>query len=538
MPRPKRTKVNPSQPASRRVAQWTPAQSAVSKRRNPARKASNRAEHDSDDSDGLVTSFSRKQGSPAQLHEGMVMMRGGLGFGDVKGAHTRTRPASGRTENAGHAEAMERLKMRRNAALEAQKGEGSRRTEREITPENTIEKANEGRKNAEDTPGVESSVLVIANFKRRARQPSILRSAVEDLRGGEDEDAFEPEDESTPLKLSVSASILQQGPDFASSSSLSLSGSNPRKRKLTPRMEVPRSSPPIAFDLLSADPLQEHASSPPSLSEARDRHMEDRSREGSETLALPRSSSPVTRGTSTFPSSHSNPGHQRANMQATKRQRKEPPQKTQVKRVSQDGVSDVEDLRSNDEDSVEIAAPTRNSRRKDKQKKKAPISTATLQNLLPRRRRRAPHGEFDIMESSDLDPETTRLNEPSISSKKTTKRSQPHSDGRRLGRKAEFQKKDAPLKKRIAAAPVIRAPRTYERRISSDKENDGLPSSSVEEGDSLAPIDINEDTPSQENSKQTKRILKQVARKFKDVDNWELDFEEVTASSSSPLGAR
>jgi hypothetical protein len=32
--------------------------------------------------------------------------------------------------------------------------------------------------------------------------------------------------------------------------------------------------------------------------------------------------------------------------------------------------------------------------------------------------------------------------------------------------------------------------------------------------------------------------LKEAAMKFKEVDKWELEFEDVTASSSSPLGAR
>lgn len=47
---------------------------------------------------------------------------------------------------------------------------------------------------------------------------------------------------------------------------------------------------------------------------------------------------------------------------------------------------------------------------------------------------------------------------------------------------------------------------------------------------------------SEENSEEMeKRIgkeLKRAARKFKEVDKWELEFEEVTASSSSPKDAR
>jgi hypothetical protein len=32
--------------------------------------------------------------------------------------------------------------------------------------------------------------------------------------------------------------------------------------------------------------------------------------------------------------------------------------------------------------------------------------------------------------------------------------------------------------------------------------------------------------------------LKDAAKKFQEVDKWELEYEEVTAGSSSPLGAR
>jgi hypothetical protein len=38
--------------------------------------------------------------------------------------------------------------------------------------------------------------------------------------------------------------------------------------------------------------------------------------------------------------------------------------------------------------------------------------------------------------------------------------------------------------------------------------------------------------------KRVGRELKAAARKFQEVDKWELEFEEVTASSSSPKDAR
>ncbi|KAH0566137.1 hypothetical protein GP486_000467 [Trichoglossum hirsutum] len=551
MPRPKRTKVENLRPPSRRVAQRTPAESTTPLRRNPSREASSVTEDNSDDSDGLVTSFTPKRKSQAQASGGFAMMRGGLGFGDVKGAHIRTRPAGTHTEKIGHAGAMERLKMRRDAALKAGKEVECGRTEGEKPTETSADNADGGLSDAKDTPGIESSVLAISNFKRRARQPSILRSAVQDPQDNDGEDVFEPEDESTPLRLSTSTPTLQQGLSYGSPSPL-LPGSNSRKRKLTPpQLEAPRSSPPIALDLFSTETQLEHTYSSSSFPEANDQNMENGSQDTrtdshvlSETMVPPQSSSPAMQDVDVFPDVHPNPEQQEASSQTAKRQCRRPPRKTQTRQADQDEVSGVEIFQSDGEDSTDITTLTRNSRRKDSRRGEAPISTAALQNLLPRRRRRAPPDEFDIIESSDIDSERTRLNpyknEPSTAPfKKDAKKRQSNSNGRRvgLGKAASKGEKGAPLQNRTVETPATKASRTYSRQASSDKENDGLSSSSAE-GDSLAPVDSNEETPNQEESKKGKKILKQLARKFKDVDNWKLDFEEDSASGSSPLGAR
>ncbi|KAI9780041.1 MAG: hypothetical protein M1839_007023 [Geoglossum umbratile] len=544
MPRPKLTKINPSRPASRRVAQRTPSNPADSNRSNPVREASSRVEDNSDDSDGLVTSLSRgrKRKLRPQLNDGTVMMSGGLGIGDIKGAHIRAGSAIGRPERVGHAKAIEGLKMRKDAWIE---GRQPGTTDGDKAPGNSIDSAEEGSKVALDALEVEGSVLDVANFKRRARQPSILRDAAESQQDVEDGDVFEPGDESTPLKFSTSAPLLPQDPDYTSSSSLSLPRSNPRKRKLTsPPMDMPPSSPPIAFDLASAASRPDGPSSPPTFLEARDRRRVADFLDGrklnttlhmpSEVAAPPRSSSPAMQSADIAPGRVSSPGHQGTSGRPTKRQRQHLPRKKQVGQTGQEGVSDVEDLRSEDEDPADAEILARSSRRKGGRKKIAPISTATLQSLLPRRRRRARPDGFDIMGSSDIDAETTRPNnEPSpIRATKSVKKRQsvPESKRSGLGKVAPHGRKDTPGKKGVATTQTPKAPRTYGRRISSDKENDGLSTSPTEEGDSLAPVDSNESTPSHENAKRMKGVLKQASRKFKDVDNWELDFEEVTAT--------
>lgn len=79
--------------------------------------------------------------------------------------------------------------------------------------------------------------------------------------------------------------------------------------------------------------------------------------------------------------------------------------------------------------------------------------------------------------------------------------------------------------------------RTYGRdNQASDKENE-----EVDPDDSLAPLpDDDHESPenSQELEKRVGKELKQAVKKFAEVDKWELEFEEVTASSSSPRDAR
>ncbi len=90
--------------------------------------------------------------------------------------------------------------------------------------------------------------------------------------------------------------------------------------------------------------------------------------------------------------------------------------------------------------------------------------------------------------------------------------------------------------------------RTYGSRSHgvSDKENEVTVELGEEEGDpndSLGPLrDAEEGNDSPENSQELdKRVgkeLKAAAKKFKEVDQWEMEFEDVTASSSSPKDAR
>jgi hypothetical protein len=91
-----------------------------------------------------------------------------------------------------------------------------------------------------------------------------------------------------------------------------------------------------------------------------------------------------------------------------------------------------------------------------------------------------------------------------------------------------------------------KAKRTYASRngtMESDKENAGNDEEASEEelhpDDSLAPIQYSiEDEESSVLEQRIGKELKEAKRKFEDVDKWEMEFEEVTASSSSLRDAR
>jgi hypothetical protein len=66
----------------------------------------------------------------------------------------------------------------------------------------------------------------------------------------------------------------------------------------------------------------------------------------------------------------------------------------------------------------------------------------------------------------------------------------------------------------------------------SDKENGEL-----DPDDSLAPLPDDDEVTSENSQELERRVgreLKMAARKFAEVDQWELEFEDVTASSDSP----
>ncbi|KAI9871190.1 MAG: hypothetical protein M1830_003217 [Pleopsidium flavum] len=568
MPRPKRAKPAPSAPVSR-VAKTAPIPNLSRQQREIPKQSLGRVGVISDDSEGIVTT-SNKPTNRKGVEKREVFMSGGLGVGDLADAHrkpgaTRRKPALLKTARTGEQErVIEGLKRRRDAALAAKQAEVQvpssnpvSTTEDKRPPTRgkgievmrTVERVPPGSGlKTQGTPAMETSVLALANFKRRPRQPSILHLVQQNAGIDDDDDEnedFLPDDESTPFIASKFGPEIQAvpSPTPSPSSSQALPEPNSKKRKLTPlEVQVPRSSPPPEVrsspfterrnddDRASSSVHDANEESEEQQVQARD--VRDPSPQiWSDTMAPPQSSSPSQQSPQATrnlqqPKSTARPA-------TTKSKRK------QLARTHNDEASNDDAQRNQSK-----AVATTRTRATKATKPQQSLSTAALQSMLPRRRRKEPRDEFDIP-SSDAELDTTTLAEDDDELA--------HLPAKRLGvRKSHANtaaktspKKRLPVAKKSAAVaktPASKgASRTYTRRV-SDKENNPNLASTGDGGeeDTSRLLDIGNDSTStsQGNAGSGRKELRRAAQKFKEVDNWALEFEEITASSSSPWDAR
>jgi len=384
------------------------------------------------------------------------------------------------------------------------------------------------------TPGNSDSAVRAGMLKRRSRQPSILGTGKKDQyrrleSDDDDEDDFNPDDESTPLNLSKTRSTGQQGSQSVSSAS------NPRKRKLS-SLQLARSSPPIQTD-------QSQPPSPdPSMNTSQDPAAEEALRPStpeplSDTMAPPRSSSTPTSDSPEvlLPS-------RRTNIQPRGRSVKRQPVRKPLAPPRDESLPSSPPSLTHSPNRPETPAlrsraPTR------PRTHPANLSTIQLQALLPRRRRRQTRDTFDIESSDDseVDPGDLGSDDDELTHLTTrTTRSAVHRSVARLkpGPSVKAKAKATPATERLKSS----AKKTYKARHTvSDKENesDGFDDDlEVDPDDSLAPIGDPSPEDSQELEERVGRELKTAKRKFEVVDKWELEFEDVTAESSSPWDAR
>ncbi|OCL13557.1 hypothetical protein AOQ84DRAFT_351952 [Glonium stellatum] len=572
MPRPKRAKV-----ASTRVAQPLQPSTVASHRHNPARQASERLEVLSDDSEGLITTTrTRRRPSLASQQDTGYTMTGGLGEGDVKGAHKtlpKTRPTAKKVKpSERQTEALDALKRRRDATL---KTKASR--VRELSPEPTIPSSQlkgsqletttkdarepspvpsevdslyaspspprttnrQSTLKAQGTPAMDISILALTNFKRRPRQPSILRMVRQTSDNEDDFDDFNPDDESTPLNLHKNAE--QEGVDKGTGrrSSTSTHTSSSRKRKLSsPNIQVPRSSPPAMPSPTEGRggsiPPSEPSSLPEHIAETQEDSFQEQQQQGpeiwSETMAPPKSSSSLSNSPVVVKASKTNG------------ERKGRPRRSRKTRQVQD-----EDDKS-DEDSVDSGAESvaivRRKNATPKRPSRPPnLSTAKLQSMLPRRRHRAKGraiDQFDIPSSDDVGTSILASDEDELqlpASRHTTNARRTDATRTPVKRTSREAKKNTGQTSAKKATPVKSTPtakgvtRTYgNRRVtSSDKENEStfIHHELSEEDDEPTEVTIDHVKSAE---------LAAAAKKFAEVDQWEMEFESVDigGESSSP----
>ncbi|MCJ1379387.1 hypothetical protein MMC17_002488 [Xylographa soralifera] len=576
MPRPKRSKIIPSATTPEYIA----GPSNINFYDVSSHLSANNTTN-SDDSEGLITTIKRNILSQYSASE-EIRMSGALASDDVKGS-TRLRPSHGGqraalsrvAREADHVRAIEALKKRRDEALAKERAPKKLTQEMqlqdardEILVPSLVSKAEEivqvevesgdihlERRTVERvkpapfstrklpaTPSAELSMLALANFKRRPRQPSILQIGRQDDAASESElddilDGFYPDDESTPFHVTTTSRAVPSHSvnTLLSTTSSSLDRQIPssRKRKLTPpRVQVPNSqssrnhlfSPPPEpaseqAPYLYTSPEARLYESDPDLPSNKTRALNAETI-WSDTMAPPESSSPPQSPGESITTKHAGSKCKLAD------------RKLKVRKVS-----------------TSVPFESRSQPLKS-------ISTAMLQNLLPRRHHRLvkhTSGNFDIQDSSDTpdiaeDEDELGFAAPTGRRRRTTQNRKP----------LKSTKPAATVKKKKPGKPAQRAHskeddkhtsvvKTYFRRL-SDKENtsadgdgvrsdesDGIPHST-----SPDKLSAQGGTGKKDGTRPAKaRVeLKTLLRKFKEVDKWEMDFEEVTASSSSPWDAR
>ena len=540
MPRPARAKIQSKATATPRVAKPTTRKQTTSVATKPStkqfRKATTALQSFSDDSDGLITntrSRRAKCGAPAQrspnaVDEVDLEMTGALPTENeppTTALKPRT-PASKASTGTRATRGSARLSAAKTSPAVAQ---AQARSPVEVTIHDTPDEGEtsgfgdltfsslDSESPAHGTrppsavkvgatPAHETSILALTNFKRRARQPSLLRMVQQttDVEDNDesglsntdnfDFDDFVPQDESTPLNKQRTTTEKEGAND--SGAHLSSSGSRGRKRKLTPVVQVPRSSPPYHPPSgADVESLRSPSPSLPDILPTREEVVEQTQDDPeilSQTLAPPKSSSPV-RAVSQRPTS---------------------PQQNRARRRRRAGKQATH----NDDSDAEETEPPAKQKRNAEAKAQQGISTAQLKGLLPRRRNRVrAHDEYDLTSSEDMTQFDSDQDELQMPARRAHQRPR---KGRLASPKAS--KKTARGKK--AAAPTKaanKAGRTYSRRISSDKENDAT----VEGADGTT----------ERSAVEISDKLAAIRKKFEEIDDFELEFATVDAvASSSP----
>ena len=548
MPRPKRSKVAPSAPIKlphQRVSQQPVTASAAQKQKDLfSPPSSGRGNNTSDDSDGLVVA--RRAGRaktnviPQEYTMSGALAVEDLGTSSLKPLSSKTRAELMRiTRDAEYAQASQGVGAR-GANIQEPRAEAEdpeqipssfpeeptltrhdlHRSSSKQTPMRQSIYAQLGSK-LQATPRVTSLTMGHSAFKKRARQPSLLQVAQSQhqtlLDVDDDNDDlynFLPDDESTPVIKATSQPHAQPR-----SSSLEPASVSRKRKRSTPEVQVPASqfqsqaSPPrspsvsspthiIEQDDLSAL-FPEEGQSQPSLP----RHPATQTPPPqilSDTLAPPQSSSPAKPKPEAAQGKSIKPSH-RPKLQTKQRKRKE-------QLPAQSPLSSA---------SAQIS-PVRPVKTK-------PLTTASLQNMLPRRRVRGrPKGDYDVPSSSDLELDNTGLGEDEDELSFHATKVRRKKSGMNVPKRGANKKE--------AVSKTTR--KTYARKSITVSEDEDDENDSISGGDEGNENIAGRGKKASGLDSKAKAEMKRLAQKFREVDEYTLDFEDMTGSSSQMKDAR
>ena len=375
------------------------------------------------------------------------------------------------------------------------------------------------------TPGFDSSML--SNFRPRPRQPSILH-LMDDNDDDEEENSsdldseaflgsFDPEDESTPLNfnrrktlpvenLPPSPSPMKKAVERSQSQEVNGSPLSNAKRRKVIAVEVPGTQPDYptltSNQIAAADAAAEDENAEHVQETDAERDLDD---DDDDEISLPE---PLDRQTSP-----------------------EILSQTMIPPMS----SSVAGSPVKSPNKASHSTPSQTPRTSAKQ---ARISTATLrENLLPVRRRRRPQrqragmGAFDVPSEEDEGDAGRATDEDELSylPSKGRKGSRKALRSNKQGANKKIERTTRSAKERTTSKPAdatkkTALSRTYSRR-SQDKEND------VDEDATDAPEAVAQTDGSL--PIQSEELLK-AKLKFKEVDRWQMDFEDVVVEQGSP----
>lgn len=382
------------------------------------------------------------------------------------------------------------------------------------------------------------SVIEIAKFKRRPRQPSILRMVEQDLAGdnyGLDDDV--EGDETTLATLERSTSPAPDIIDAEPTSPGIIETSSSRKRKRTRDDFDAKPTEPSRLPSSNRDNLEHIPSDPAELTSNRDifagRHLSN----SSPSLGREQHSLPTHRSTS---SSLSPPPEDEESLTPTIRRLRTPPTtRDPIDLNAIDATSPISSPTSSDSPTTPVQAA--NNRRKQPLKA---LTTAQLTSLLPRRRQKGrgrAASTFDIHASSSDPPSpspedsdagvtivTPRRGGAPRAAKRPTKQTPKKRGG--IGNNAKSPANTTPGRLQHSARKTY-ARRRPGRRAEQDKEN------------SLPPEDDSDERAGSRTPPSAQRVrvaaskeLSEAKEKFQEVDQWELSFEscDITGGGSSP----